>query len=166
MLQPSDDSIVNVRKWLESHDLEKDAREEADWMYVRTTVEKAERLLDTKYFIFRDLETGTKQARTLSYSVPGSIKNHINMIHPTTSFVKARPLGSTVHYYQRPAPANIDIAASCSSSITPTCLADLYSYGNYTPTAIKAKMGVAGFLEQWVDVAPSLVYSDDPAKFI
>lgn len=146
MLKPSQESLQVVQEWLESNDLGDDLRIDSDWIYATTTVGHAESMLRTKYQSYRDVDTGLKRSRTLSYSVPRNIKEHINMIHPTTSFARARGLKSTV-VYSKPAPAAVP--ANCSSSITPTCLADLYGFSTYTPTGTPAKMSVAGFLEQW-----------------
>ena len=148
MLQPSDDSLHTVCAWLESHGLSNDMNIDSDWIYVNTTVGKAENMLQTKYQTYSDVDSGMKVSRTLSYSVPRNVKRHINMVHPTTSFAQARALKSTVLYHNT-LPEDVDVAASCDSSITPACLADLYGFGDYVPSATPAKMSIAGFLEQW-----------------
>ena len=144
MLRPSDESIDAIKDWLATNEL--NAKVDSEWIYVPTTVGKVESMLQTEYHLYRDTETGLRKSRALRYSVPRSVKDHINMIHPTTSFAKASALKSEVLYSK---PASDAVPASCGSSITPECLADLYGFGNYTPTATPAKMSVAGFLEQW-----------------
>jgi tripeptidyl-peptidase I len=148
MMQPSDDSFSAVREWLGSHGFGNDMRIDSDWIHLTTTIAKAEEMLQAKYQTFRDLETGIKQSRTLSFSLPRNIKRHVSMIHPTTSFAKARGMKNTIHSV-KPVPADNKAASSCSTSITPSCLASLYGYGSYAPSTTPAKMGVAGFLEQW-----------------
>lgn len=147
MLQPSDESIGTVRQWLESNGLGNDLRIESDWIYATMTMGDLERLLQTRYRSYRDLETGARRSRTLSYSVPRHVKSHVNMIHPTTSFARARAMRSAVLYHK--AADDATIPAGCNSSITPTCIGDLYGTANYTPKSTPAKMSVAGFLEEW-----------------
>lgn len=150
MLRPTSETVNVVRNWLHGHGISQDIEVDSDWIYFKTTVSKAERLLKTKYENFRDIESGSISTRSLSYSLPSHIKSHINMIHPTTSFAMARPKKIMISS-SAPASAHIDAAAqeSCDLSVTPACLARLYGYDNYKPTTIKAKMGVVGFLEQW-----------------
>ena len=150
MLRPSDDSLHTVSEWLQSNGLGSDMRVDSDWIYATTTIGKAENLLQTKYQTYSDVDTDRKSLRVLSYSVPRNVKNHINMIHPTTSFARARALKNTVLYHKPITDATAAAPpANCNSSITPECLADLYGFGDYAPTATPAKMSIAGFLEQW-----------------
>ena len=153
MLQPSDESLGAVRAWLESKGLGSELKVDSDWIYATTTVAKAESLLKTKYGSFRDVDSGVKRARTLSYHVPRDVKPHINMIHPTTSFARARGMRSNVVYHKLAPAEEAAVPSSCGSSITPACLAQLYGYANYSPKATPAKMSVAGFLEQWPQYA-------------
>ena len=149
MLKPAAESIDTIRAWLENCGLGNGLSVESDWIYLTTTVEEAERLLKTKYRSYRDVDSGVKRTRALFYSVPRSVEPHLNMIHPTTSFVRARGMRSFVKYHKLAPAEDAAVPSSCSSSITPACLSTLYGYGSYTPSATPAKMSIAGFLEQW-----------------
>ena len=65
MLQPSHESVDAVRSWLESAGID-DIHQDADWLTIRTTVEKANKMLDTKFkfysqtFRFWRCKTGNK----------------------------------------------------------------------------------------------------------
>jgi hypothetical protein len=90
MLLPSEEAVHSVLDWLQSAGVE-DIEEDADWVNFRTTVGTANSLLDTKFQWYRDIQTGVRRLRTLQYSVPSDIENHVDLIEPTTRFGQVRP---------------------------------------------------------------------------
>lgn len=100
--------------------------------------------------------------RTLSYSIPGDLKSNIDLITPTTYFGKTTAQRS-IHTYKSKrasstttsASSSVSVAASCQTSITPACLKEMYSVGNYTPSAKHgSRVGFGSFLNE------SALYSD------
>ena len=91
--------------------------------------------------------------RTLEYSLPDVLAEHVKMVQPTTFFglrqmrstiSRVRPLGETVEAVE-----SVSKVTGCTSgSITPKCLANLYSFTS-APALTAGKMGVAGFLDEW-----------------
>jgi tripeptidyl-peptidase-1 len=91
--------------------------------------------------------------RTLEYSLPDVLAEHVKMVQPTTFFglrqmrstiLRVHPLGETVETVE-----SVSKVTGCTSgSITPKCLANLYSFTS-APALTAGTMGVAGFLEQW-----------------
>ena len=73
----------------------------------------------------------------------------MDMVQPTT-FFGMRSFRSTVSDY-RPIDDNLltaEAAASCSSYVTPACLASLYKFSSATAYT-NGLMGIAGFLEEY-----------------
>ena len=177
MLQPTAETIRKTTKWLSESGISTEKMSmDGDVLYVYTTLEGAENLLQAKYRSFKDEIRGVVKVRALEYSIPAGLEGHIDTIQPTTMFGRVKAMKSTLHG-SRPAPsegvsggspsdkASVDSDAvnpSCNSTITPTCLRALYGFANYTPPDVKGKtslLGIGGFLEQWAQY-------DDTAAFL
>jgi tripeptidyl-peptidase-1 len=87
IVQPSkaaDDAVVN---WLKSEGVEK-VISDGTWVTFATTTETANRLLNANFQQFE--RHGILKIRTTEYSVPQSLVEHIDLIHPTTFFGKTQ----------------------------------------------------------------------------
>lgn len=84
MLRPRDDSSDEIQDWLESRNI-MNSKDGGHWISFQTTVENANRLLDTKFAWYRS-EDGEEILRTMGYSLPGFVASHVNFIQPTTRF--------------------------------------------------------------------------------
>lgn len=97
--------------------------------------------------------------RTTSWSLPDYVHEHIDLVHPTTMFrgglqVKA----STIRKLDKapgeaavmsiPASSPSAVNPSCNTTITPTCLLQLYNATQYTvQSAAKGnKIAISSFL--------------------
>lgn len=91
-----------------------------DWLAIKVPVSKANEMLDASFSVFSHDETGVQSIRTLQYSIPENLIGHLQLVHPTTTFVQfAPPL--------RALPVNITADGSmCSGFVTPACLQELY----------------------------------------
>lgn len=98
-------------------------------------------------------KSGESVLRTLEYSLPDTLVNHINLVQPTT-FFGLRAMKSTI---SEVIPAIEDLfktdavsaVTGCTgSTINPACLSNLYNYASDTTNATVGLMGVAGFLEE------------------
>ena len=58
-----------------------------DVLVADVTVEQANALLNTQYYTYESTDTAASTMRTLEYSIPTSLRDHITYIHPTTSWV-------------------------------------------------------------------------------
>ncbi|KAA1471817.1 family S53 protease [Dentipellis sp. KUC8613] len=155
---PSPDTVLAVNAWLSSHNLTSTTISPAgDWLRVQTTVEQANSLLDAKYTTFTHQNTGKKTIRTLSYSIPASLNDHVNLVYPTTMFpVEARrsPVAST--FARRSVVSSLtqrDIPISCNLTVTPACIQDTYGLPAMLATQPGNRIGVAGFDNEYVDEA-------------
>ncbi|KAJ7437142.1 peptidase S8/S53 domain-containing protein [Mycena galericulata] len=158
LVVPRPESVESVTQWLSSHGIEEeDIGQSAagDWVTISIPVSLAEKMLDTAI-------------RTTSYSVPKAVFDHVELIQPTTLFGRLRKMKSTIHSISKtPAdvqsanlPAIVDPATglavdpSCNSTITITCLKELYNAVGVTPSAkVGNSIAVTGYLEQFANRA-------------
>lgn len=82
--------------------------------------------------------------RTLQYSLPDNLKQHIDVVQPTTYFgMKSNRLTQTALRDDK----TFSKQASCSNS-NPRCLSELYNYGS-AKVYSNGRMGLAGFIGQF-----------------
>ena len=127
-------------------------------------------MLGAKYNVYRHGPSGDEVIRTLSYSLPQELHSHIDVVAPTTYFGTLRSMRSTSFIQPRPdsdagasiAPiSDATVPASCRTTITPTCLRDLYNTSTYVPAATNVnKLGVAGYLGEFANTADLQVNTD------
>jgi tripeptidyl-peptidase I len=121
-----------------------------------TTVSTANALLSTQFEYYQS--GSTKKLRTMQYSIPDNLMDQIDLISPTTYFGKttaAAAIPSVTQREKRAPASQSSVAASCQTSITPSCLKELYSINDYTPDANSgSRIAFGSFLNQ------SAIYSD------
>ncbi|KAJ6487228.1 family S53 protease [Mycena vitilis] len=151
-LAPTADAVSAVQAWLASHDIVANTSSSAgDWLSLTVPVAKANELLAAKYETFKHVASGKTYARTLSFSLPTEVADHIATVHPATTFNNPISL-SPVLSAPKPAALSSDAtAASCATSITPSCLQSLYKIPTTAATEPKSKnsIAVAGFIDQF-----------------
>lgn len=126
------------------------------WITFATTVSKANSLLNTTFKTYTN--SGTSKLRTTQYSVPDSLAGYIDLISPTTYFGKTTANVPTYTRVKRDiddTPTKRAVDASCQTSITPSCIKELYGIGSYAPNpSAGSKVGFGSFLNQ------SALYAD------
>ena len=95
---------------------------------------------------------GVQKLRTLQYSVPDDMEQHIDLVSPTTFF------GKTKAHAVIPPPEMLKGLTSrqtanktlnCLRLIEPGCLEQMYNYGNYSiDLSSKSRVGFGSFLNQ------------------
>ncbi|KAF8625030.1 hypothetical protein AX17_006944 [Amanita inopinata Kibby_2008] len=160
---PHSDTINAVEEWLNFHDINPsnivDLSTAGDWMMVRVSVAQAERMLGTKYNVYQHTASSERVVRALSYSLPRELHSHINVVAPTTYFGTMRTMRTTNFIESEVKPAHnihtsgaASVPPSCVSTITPTCLMDLYNFATYVPQSTSVnKLGVAGYLDEYAN---------------
>lgn len=165
MLKPRAASTDSVLSWLQSSNVPAaDIENDGEWINFYVSVATANNMLRTTFDVYKHEIDNKEMIRTLSYTVPKEVAKHITMIQPTTRFSRQLAQRSTVKDIQDLAVASHDRKApevpkpitiepvdpSCNDTITPACLRAIYNIGDYEAPAVKgAKLGVAGYLEQW-----------------
>ena len=145
LLKPTDDANAAVLSWLHDAGVTK-LTSDGEWVRFATTVGQANKLLDTNFMYYES--DGVTKLRTLQYSIPDSLVQHVDLVTPTTYFGKT-VTQAPVLYYSEDQIASRQVSASCSSSITPACLKQLYNVGTYAPSATSgSKVAFGNFLNQ------------------
>jgi len=169
LASPSSDALTAVNDWLFAHglDLNELVRSPSqDWVKVRTSVRKAEEMLNTTYHTWKNVKTEEYLVRTTSWSVPDFLEAHIDLVHPTTMFGGIRPRAATFRFsdnvpVSKPAVSSLPSVApqavdpSCNDTITPTCLLQLYNATQYKVQAANKgnQIAIASYLEQFANIA-------------
>ncbi|KAI9714851.1 MAG: hypothetical protein M1820_000140 [Bogoriella megaspora] len=155
--KPTEDASRDVHEWLSDSGIDIDSlrySSSGDWIKVSLPVEEVERLLDTKYSVYKH-EDGSRLLRTPAYSLPRHLHEHIDTIQPTNSFSRpnalsrpkmkrsstARPVKVNNRIAKAPVPQRFastshatgaNISAVCDvTGVTPTCLRTLYNTIDY-----------------------------------
>ena len=142
--KPADQSVDVVKKWLSDAGIE-DISVQGSFINFATTVGRANGLLDARFSHF-DVD-GTDKIRTLQYSIPDELLEHIELVTPTTFFGKTKaqaPIPFEIARRQTAPPK-----PNCARLITPVCLEEMYNYGTYkADIASGSRVGFGSFLNQ------------------
>ncbi|EJD01556.1 tripeptidyl peptidase A [Fomitiporia mediterranea MF3/22] len=177
LVAPHADSIASVDEWLASHGINTDEliRSPAqDWVTVRVPVALAEAMLNTEYYLWTHEASGDTSVRTLEYSVPESVLEHVELVQPTTMFARMKKQRTTFRWSANQdvtatannsvldLPNGVHVDASCNTTVTVTCLKQLYNaVGFNTSAKIGNQIGITGYLEQFANIADlQLFYAD------
>ncbi|EIN06456.1 family S53 protease [Punctularia strigosozonata HHB-11173 SS5] len=162
-VRPTQDTVTAVSQWLSDNGISSRILTPAgDWIEFSVPASKANDMLDTQFTTYTHANSGQPSVRTLSYSIPVALKEHIQLIHPTTSFT-AVTRGSPVASFSRPVTSKAQtdaviadattVPASCNSSMTPACLQALYSIPSSVKVNKQNKLGVAGMGDEFANQA-------------
>jgi tripeptidyl-peptidase I len=92
---PHKDSTDFVEAWLSYHDVEPIYNDAGDWIFATVTVDKVEQMLGTKYNLYKHTVTSETIVRTMSYSLPTELHDHVNVVTPATYFGTTKAMRST-----------------------------------------------------------------------
>ena len=163
LVKPTDDGSALVHEWLLDNGIQSSQLEYSpakDWITVTLPVSVIERLLDTKYSVYKHLD-GSYVVRTPKWSLPRHLHEHIEAVQPTNSFFRpmarktafkpAVGVASSIKLADMPVAdqsSDLTIAQACNvTAVTPTCLRTLYGTIKYTPQVPgKNKVGLNDFL--------------------
>ncbi|KAI0737696.1 tripeptidyl peptidase A [Daedaleopsis nitida] len=184
LVAPHDESVRLVNEWLASHGLYEEhlSRSPArDWVIVKIPVSLAEEMLKTEYHVWTHGASGDAIVRTTAYSLPEHLHDHVELVQPTTMFSRTRSLRTTFHINPETSEKKVSVAsaeadppisvpsaagghvdASCNTTITLTCLKQLYNAVGFTPSTKHGnKIGITGYLEEFANIQDlQLFYAD------
>lgn len=132
MLNPANESALLVLEWLRSYGII--GVHDNQWVRADVTVAQAQELLQTHYNVYLNKVNSRSIIRTISYSLPAVLFEHVDLIQPTTVF-GMKPRVSSIKQQTASIKKRADPLASCANSITPACIRALYNTTNYVPTA-------------------------------
>ncbi|KAJ7762851.1 family S53 protease [Mycena maculata] len=163
-VKPTAETLSAVSGWLSENGITaKSVSPAGDLLQISLPVSKAETLLATQFSSFTHVASGTTSIRTLAYSIPASLRAHIQFVHPTIAFVPplvSKPGLTAINHKREPtnvvraSPTSGAVSASCAKTVNPSCLQEMYGL----PTA-KANnsasntLGVAGYQGEFANQA-------------
>ncbi|CDO72790.1 hypothetical protein BN946_scf184994.g43 [Trametes cinnabarina] len=165
---PEPASVKAVNAWLAKHNVTASTISPAgDWLSMQIPVAKANAMLSTQFCEYVHVKTNTSIIRTLSFSIPDTVKGHLAAIHPTTSFVEPRVSRAEIELLHlpragdgtqtslkpsdRPKAQPTEVTAvdgSCKSEITPQCLQTIYNIPT-APATGRSNLSVATFAQEF-----------------
>lgn len=153
LIKPRAESTDAILNWLDESGVpSEDIVNDGEWINFVAPVSTAQEMLDTTFKTYQSqMRTEIKKIRALHYSVPKNIREHIDMIQPTTRFGQIRPQHSQI-IEKEEVPfmsAAAAVNATCNTTITPQCLKDAYNFANYKPGNASVLIGVTGYLEEY-----------------
>jgi Pro-kumamolisin, activation domain len=102
-VKPAKVSVDAVNAFLESNGIKAATLSPAgDWLGFSVPVSKANEMFDANFAVYKHIATGQELIRTLSYSIPSSLKDHLDVVHPTISCVQCIPIFSLAIYLVLP----------------------------------------------------------------
>ncbi|CCM03029.1 uncharacterized protein FIBRA_05146 [Fibroporia radiculosa] len=155
---PSSQTIDTVNAWFTENNINATTINSAgDWLAFSMLVGQANNLFGANFSIFTHNASGKKITRTLSYSIPSYLKGHVELVHPTVTFVvppakssvTAQRIGST-GVRRRSTDAE---PSACEEQVDPACLQTLYGIPTTPATQSSNLIGVTGYGEEWANEA-------------
>ena len=120
---------------------------------------------------------GDTLVRTTSYSLPMHLHQHVDLVQPTTYFSRFRSMKTTFHFDQNeassptadnapaihvPSASGGKVDPSCNTTITVTCLKELYNAVGYTPLANTGNtIAITSYLEQFANLEDLQLFFQD-----
>lgn len=161
LVAPHPSSVEMVDSWLAHYGITPGSRTASgDWITMTVTVEQAEKMLGTKYNVYKHAITSETIVRTMSYSLPRVIHEHVTVVAPATYFGTMKAMKATSFVESQDKDSSIvdelvnGVDASCSTKITPDCLRSLYNSSTYVPSATDENyLGIAGYLNEYANHA-------------
>ena len=145
MLQPSADANDAVLAWLKQAGVTS-VSSDGHWVNLATTVGKANKLLDAEFLNYDD--GSAQKLRTLQYSVPDDLAEHVDLIMPTTFFGRTTAMRPTTPPLTKPLQMRQVVNASCADLITPQCLKEIYNITYVPDPKSGSQIGFGSFLNQ------------------
>lgn len=159
LVQPGDTTTALVHEWLSDNGVDVSDLNYSpakDWIIVTLPVSDIERMLSTKYSVYRH-EDGSELVRTPEWSLPVHLHDHIDTVQPTNSWFRAKPKASGVKvkqfFTEQPALkyyTNASVSDVCvADAVTPTCIRTLYETIDYqTQSEGTNSMGLCDYLNE------------------
>ena len=165
---PSPIKIQSVKSWLISFsDVENVTYDDqVETFSFDVTAKAANEMFKAEFGIYQNPANARKIARSLSYSLPQQLLDSIALVYPITYFPTLKPIEGVLKREATPSPApeiahldkrlysgNMTELSEACKTITPKCIAKLYNIDYLPPlgSLSGSALGVAGFLEQWIN---------------
>jgi tripeptidyl-peptidase-1 len=86
-MAPAPSSLAAVTQWLAANNVStQPVPGYGDWLGIQPTVQEASVLFATNFSVYKHVGTGVTQVRTLQYSIPKSLKGHLEVADPLVGY--------------------------------------------------------------------------------
>lgn len=154
LVAPKSESLQAVNDWLSKNGIQPASTSPAgDLITIQIPPQKANTLLNANFTGYVHEQSNTTMLRTLAYSLPAGVSDHIAFVYPTTQFIppatrkvahnviqSSRRKASKRSYSKR-----ANVPAQCAQAISPACLQALYNIPADPATAKDNNLFVSGF---------------------
>ncbi|KAF8265082.1 subtilisin-like protein [Lactarius quietus] len=151
LVTPHSDTLELVTSWLKHYGIPTSSvsmTHSGSWLKVTgVPVSLANELLGASYQFYRHVETNDIILRTMNYSLPEVLQDHVATVVPTTYFGLPRKLRETPHIPGGVVPRGMTGRDNGNNSyITPSYLSTLYNSSGYVPNATaKNALGISAY---------------------
>ncbi|PPQ63132.1 hypothetical protein CVT24_005772 [Panaeolus cyanescens] len=182
LVMPPPESSKAVHDWLANAGISSEnisPSPAGDWITINIPVHQVEKMLNTKYHVWTHDSSGDTLVRTTEYSLPIHLHEHVDVIQPTTMFGRLSRHSSTIFDIEdaeeqappaehadaklvnnlgliHDANTGITIDSSCNTTMTISCLQQLYNTGGFEAAAshphTQNSIGITGYLEQFANI--------------
>ena len=151
LFSASSESVSAATSWLRDNGITKYAIK-GSFVDFSADIQTINSMMNASYQYYTS-GSGSAKLRTLSYSFPESLVDHITLVDPGTNFGSARAIkprtSTSTTKNDADMSAASSVAAACSKVITPSCIKQLYNVGDYKPSAKSgSSAGYGSFLSQ------------------
>ena len=126
-MAPSDESLQAINAWLKENNIDASTISRGgDWLAISLPVSQANEMLDADFSVYTHDETGTRIIRALQYSIPEDLVDHLQVVHPVTTFLVSPPTPATGARGISLLPKQKRQSACSGDYVDPACLQELY----------------------------------------
>ncbi|KAJ7017675.1 family S53 protease-like protein [Mycena alexandri] len=151
-VQPSNETVAAFNYFAAANGLKKPTvlSPNGDWLSLTLTVSQANQLFGAQFEKFSHASLTEPISRTLTISLPSELIGHVDVVHPSTSFIGRNPGFAQLSFHPPSSMKRTEPAASCNSSrpdgiVTPTCLQNIYGIPSTPATQKNNKILVPGY---------------------
>lgn len=170
---PSAEAVQTVTNWLTKNNITASTYSSSgDLLTIQIPPAQANTLFNANFTSYVHDKTNTTMARTMAYSLPADVSEHVTFVYPTTQYVLCHSAHGNisltvlcVHRFIPPptrAPAvrvvnripkstkrttskRAAVDAQCATTISPACLIELYNIPTTPASAAGNSLGVSAF---------------------
>ncbi|KAJ5624063.1 hypothetical protein N7510_000372 [Penicillium lagena] len=153
---------AKVVQWLKNAGV-KTIKREGGLLSFAAPLQTVNKLLDTEFAYYQ--QKGSVQLRTTQYSIPDDLSNDIDLITPTVFFgndnndLQKTKTVTTASVKSDLKASNTKVSPACETSITPSCLKEMYNVGDYVPEpSAGSRIGFGSFLNQTASISDLIQY--------
>ncbi|RPD54221.1 family S53 protease [Lentinus tigrinus ALCF2SS1-7] len=163
---PKTESVKAVTDWLSQHSIKAEVvSPSGDMLRINVPVSTANALLSANFTEFADKHSDTTLIRTLSYTIPEAVEQHVKFIFPTTQFIPP-PNGKEALFKVVQPPKSVltkkaTPPSQCQTEIFPQCLEDFYNIPSARATNPGNNLAVSSYLGEMATEADLNLFFED-----